>query len=366
MLQSITVTPANPTVPAGGTKQFSATAAFSDKSTQNVTDLVTWASAATSIATISSAAGSRGLATALAPGSSSISATFEGVTGTTVLTVTPAALLSIAVTPVNPSVVAGGTKQFAASGTYTDKSTKDLTSQVVWGSASTFVATISSEPGSAGLAQSLAQGTSSISAAFAGVTGTTVLTVTAAVLQSISVTPPDPSIAAGGTEQFGAIGTYSDKSTQILTSRVSWASAEPSVAKISSAFLTRGLATAMAAGTTSISASFAGLTGATVLLVTPAALQTIVIQPANPSVSAGGTVQLTAIGVYADNSTAYLTTEVTWGSASPLVATVSNATGSQGLARRWPREHRRSVPHSRESPARKCSRSRPRRSSRSP
>ena len=113
---------------------------------------------------------------------------------------------------------------------------------------------------------------------------------------------------------------------------MTWASAEPSVARISVAFLSRGLATAVAEGTTSISASFAGLTGATVLLVTPAALQAIVIQPANPSVSAGGTVRFIAVGVYADNSTAYLTSEVTWGSASPSVATISNASGSKGLA----------------------------------
>ena len=52
-------------------------------------------------------------------------------------------LSSITVTPVNPSVPAGETEQFTATGNYTDGSTKDLTTQVTWASAATAVATIS-------------------------------------------------------------------------------------------------------------------------------------------------------------------------------------------------------------------------------
>ena len=54
-----------------------------------------------------------------------------------------------------------------------------------------------------------------------------VLTVTAATLQSIAVTPANPSIAKGPTQQFTATGTYSDSSTQNLTSQVTWARRRP-------------------------------------------------------------------------------------------------------------------------------------------
>ena len=47
------------------------------------------------------------------------------------------------------------------------------------------------------------------------------------------------------TQQFTATGTYSDNSTQNLTSQVTWASATTSVATITAA----GLATAVATGT---------------------------------------------------------------------------------------------------------------------
>jgi Bacterial Ig-like domain (group 2) len=48
---------------------------------------VLWASSAPGIATVSNAAGSQGLATAVDVGSTTISATFQGLTGSTILTV---------------------------------------------------------------------------------------------------------------------------------------------------------------------------------------------------------------------------------------------------------------------------------------
>ncbi|HTK78725.1 MAG TPA: Ig-like domain-containing protein [Gemmataceae bacterium] len=90
-LQSIAVTPATPTVAKGQSQQFTATGSYSDGSTQNVTGLVTWASATPAVATISGS----GLAAAVATGTSTISATMSGVTGSTVLTVTPSAPVSV-------------------------------------------------------------------------------------------------------------------------------------------------------------------------------------------------------------------------------------------------------------------------------
>lgn len=83
-------------------------------------------------------------------------------------------------------------------------------------------------------------------------------------LQSIAVTPANPSVAKGLTQQFTATGTYSDNSTQDLTSQVTWASATPTVATITAA----GLATAVSAGTSTISATLSGVTGSTTLMVT--------------------------------------------------------------------------------------------------
>jgi hypothetical protein len=90
------------------------------------------------------------------------------------------------------------------------------------------------------------------------------LTVTPPVLVSIAVTPANPSITVGATQQFTATGTYSDSSTQDLTASVTWTSSVPSVATINSS----GLATAVAAGTTNIQATWSTISGTTALTVT--------------------------------------------------------------------------------------------------
>ena len=54
----------------------------------------------------------------------------------------PPTLTSIAVTPANPSILIGASQQFTATGTYSDGSTQNLTSQATWTSSNTGVATI--------------------------------------------------------------------------------------------------------------------------------------------------------------------------------------------------------------------------------
>jgi len=332
VLDSIAVTPTAPSVAAGRTLQFTAIGTFSDATTQDLTTQVTWASSATSIATISNAAGSQGLATALIPGATTISATLAGVTGSTTLTVTAAVLVSIDVTPTNPSVAAGRTQQFTATGTFSDATTQNLTTQVTWASSDPTIAVISNAAGSQGLATTLQPGTATISATLGTISGSSLLSVTAAVLDSIAVTPATPSVAAGRTLQFTAIGTFSDLTTQDLTTQVTWASSDPAIATISNAAGSQGLASAVAAGTSTISATLGAISGSTTLTVTAAVLESIGVTPTAPSVAAGRTLQFTAIGTFSDLTTQDLTTQVTWASSDLAIAAISNAAGSQGLA----------------------------------
>jgi hypothetical protein len=80
---SISVTPFNPLIGVGMRQQFTATAACSDNTVQDITSLATWTSSATSVATI----GTGGVATAAGTGSATISATFTSITGSATLAV---------------------------------------------------------------------------------------------------------------------------------------------------------------------------------------------------------------------------------------------------------------------------------------
>jgi uncharacterized protein YjdB len=262
-ITSITLSPGTASIAAGQTQQFNGTATTNSGQTiTNDNSAGTWSSSNTGVATVNAS----GLATAVGAGTTTITATVQtgagSVSGTATLTVTPAALASITVSPSAPSVTAGQTQQFSATGVYTDNSQQALSS-ATWTSSNTSVATIDNS----GLATAVAAGTTTITATSNGISGTATLTVTAAVptLVSIAVAPANPSVTAGSTEQFAATGKYSDGSTQTLTS-VTWASSATAVATIDDT----GLANAVAAGSTTISATTNGISGSTSMTVTAA------------------------------------------------------------------------------------------------
>jgi hypothetical protein len=169
-------------------------------------------------------------------------------------------LVSIAVTPANPSIAKGLTEQFAAIGTYANNSTQDLTGSVTWSSGTTASATISAT----GLATGAGTGTSTITATLTGVSGSTVLTVTAPSLQSMVVTPANPSVVVLTTQQLVATGTYSDGSTNDLSALAMWSS-QGADATVTGT----GLAAAVAVGSAGIAAAVGSVSGGTLLTVLP-------------------------------------------------------------------------------------------------
>ena len=84
-------------------------------------------------------------------------------------------------------------------------------------------------------------------------------------LVSIAVTPTNPSIASGTTQQFTATGTYSDNSSRDLTATATWTSTAPGVITINAA----GFASAVAAGTATITATSSAISGSTNVTVGP-------------------------------------------------------------------------------------------------
>src|SRR5208282_3128543 len=161
-------------------------------------------------------------------------------------------------------------------------------------------------------------GTSTISATQGSITGTTTLTVPA--LASIGVTPANPSVLPGGTQQFTATGTYVGGGTLNITSQVTWSSSSTSVATINSS---SGLATAVGAGTSTISATQGSITGTTTFTVP--ALSSIAITPSAPTINVNATQQFTATGTYQGGSTQNISSQVTWGSSNTSVATINTS-----------------------------------------
>jgi len=326
-LTTVEVSPTNPSIAKGTSRQFKATAIFSDTTKQDITAYANWSSS-TASATITAA----GLATGVSSGSTSITASYGGLSGATTLTVTGAVLASIEVTPINAGIALGTTRQFTATGVYTDNTTQNLTQNVTWSSDNSGIAVISNAQGSHGLVKSLATGTTTIKATSASVQGSASLTITSATLMALDVTPAIPSIPAGLLQQFFATGTFSDGTTKDMTAEVTWNSTDAGVATVSNATGSNGLATTLVQGMATITAIFGNMSGSTLLTVTPATIIAIEVDPLDLSIPRGSIQQFTAAGILSDDAVIDLTPEVTWSSSATGVATVSNETGFEGIA----------------------------------
>ena len=125
-------------------------------------------------------------------------------------------LTSISISPASPSVPLGSQQMLVATGTFSGGGTQVLSS-VLWSSSSPSVTTASNDESDSGFVASIAQGTSTVTATAAGVSGSTTATVPAPALVSITISPQTVALPLGATQQFDAVGTYSDGSTQDLT-----------------------------------------------------------------------------------------------------------------------------------------------------
>lgn len=257
------------------------------------------------------------------------------------------ALHYITVAPSSAPVNIGQTQQFTATGQYSNGTTQDLTtnSNIIWGSSSSTVASISS----GGLATAMAAGTTNITATMGVITSSpAVLSVTGA--SNLVVTPKFAMISgAGGTQQFTATATIlnpdgTSTTGQDVTGSATWMSSQTGIATIDSTQdATNGLATAVANGTTQISASYLGATSNNASLTVGGAIVVIGLNPLPPTatLAAGQTLQYSATETMSDGSTQPVAaTAVSWkiactpagaasiGAATGLAVTTASAAGA--------------------------------------
>ncbi len=309
-LVSISVTPDAASIASGLTKQLTATGSYSDGTSKAIANGVTWSSSASSVASVDT---TTGLTTGKSTGSATLTASVGSVSGSTTLNVTGAVLQSIAVTAPASSIAAGLNQQLTATGTYSDGSTQTLSTGLTWASSANYAAVTS-----AGLVTGIATGNSTITASMSGVSGSFAITTTAAVLQSIAVTPVSPSVAAGLTTPLAVTGTYSDGTQAAIASGISWTSANHTIANV----VSTGVATGIAQGTTTLTAGVGTLTASVTLTVVPPVLSSIAVSTTSTSVAKGLTQTMTATATYSNGTSGTLSSGVTWTSSSTTVASV--------------------------------------------
>ncbi|HLO25853.1 MAG TPA: Ig-like domain-containing protein, partial [Geobacteraceae bacterium] len=231
-------------------------------STRDITQFVTWISTVPSVASISNVGNQKGLATGVKVGSTVITAALGSiVSANDTLTVTNAVLQTITITPPIPpattvTMASKTSQQFTATGHFDNGTAQDLTLLVTWSTSDKTIVAISNATSTKGVATGvIAGGPITITASFKGISGTASVTVVNATLTGITIQPSTATVAVGATQQFLAIGSFTGGFTQDLTKAVKWSSSNKNVAITSNGFNSRGLTTAIAVGSTTITAT---------------------------------------------------------------------------------------------------------------
>lgn len=271
---------------------------------------VKWKSTDTRYVTVSAS----GLITAARVGSAQVIATASDVSDTAVVSVSPATIANLSVTPGTSTLSSGETVQLNAQAS--DADGNGLTGRAVgWASSDESIASVSTS----GVVTGGKIGTATITATAEGTRASATIHVTAGDATSITLTPGSVGLVAGATQQLTA-SLEDEAGNGLAANDIAWASANAAVAKVTPS----GLVTAVHPGSTTITAVSGSAMGRASVVVSAGAVKTVTVTPASFSLASGGTRQLAvklvdAVGNVVDADAA-------WSSSNNTVATVS-ATG---------------------------------------
>ncbi len=269
--QSLSIQGLPSAVPAGVQLQLVATASFPGDVQRDVTSRTVWASTTPQVASVSNGtAGGRLMA--LVPGSTTLTAAFEGTETSSSVTVSAATLTSLSILPAGAGGAVGVEVALQAQGLYSDGSQVDLTTQARWASANPALLAVSNGPATRGAAMALAAGSVTVAASVLRPDGTTAtgsvpFVATSAVPVGVEVIPATVvlSLSATSSVLLKAISQLSDGTTRDVSALATWSVQSPSIAQVTAS----GELTAVKVGSTAVSATVGTLTGSAPVNVTP-------------------------------------------------------------------------------------------------
>lgn len=321
-LNSLVVTPDNGKFPVGKIGVYRAEAYFSDGSVYDVTREATWQLADETIGSIVSAGVFAGDSIALSPGKTIVTASLLSVSDTTNVEITNAELLTISLSPQATSTPVGTVVSYQAHAFYSDGSKRDITQLGAWSSSEASIAAISFVGSKSGQANAFAIGTTDISVTFEGLTKSTPLTVTNAVVTRLQISPLNPSVPVGTEGQFIATAYYTDSTTKDVTKKTNWLADDYTIAAVVPTGDFAGYAKAISQGSTVLTAYYNGEVASTTVTVSSAVLESLSLTPAQATIPVGTTQQYQLFGVYSDGTSHDLTAFASYQSNQAVIASI--------------------------------------------
>jgi uncharacterized protein YjdB len=281
-VSKVFVTP-NPIAMVSGDKQRLAVSAQDATGTVLSAHDIVWASSNTQVATVSG-----GEVTAQGAGTASITATFEGVSGSTSVTVTRPPVGTVAVAAATITVG----QKLRMTATVTDTRGNVVTDRTVtWSVPANAVASIDA---STGEVTGLLPGTVTVTATSEGKSGSATLTVGLVPVATVAISPSNPSIVQNAATKLTA--ATRDAGGGSLTGRtVTWQTSDPAIASLSATSGASVDVTGGVTGTATITATSEGKTGTATVTVTAGSVSKVRLTLTPTSIKEGTTATATAV-----------------------------------------------------------------------
>jgi uncharacterized protein YjdB len=314
-----------------------AIAAYSDGSTFDVTQLADWSSDVGLVAQVSNDEGARGVVRALAAGTATVVATYDGFSAWTAIDVREATLSVLRLEQPRASLPKGVQMQLQVIGEFTDGSEQELTADADWSSDAPTVLEAYNGQGRSGQVWAREVGSSQVSASALGQRVNAVLVVEPPELASLEVRAARVVVPKGLSEPLRLMGHFSDGSERDLTSSATWSSSDPALAAVSNTNGTKGELRAYQSGQVVVRAEVGSASATLVAAVGPAklmqlALRADAIDLERPVLPLGNKLVFSVHGVFSDGLTEDLTELVTLTSSDEAVLALTSAHAVLGVA----------------------------------
>lgn len=302
-LSNITISSETGSVPAGQTLQLTATGTYTNSSSQNMTSLVTWSVSDETYATVSAT----GLISSSLKGVVTITATYNGLTGTLQIEITDPVLERLDIISPVPSIPLGQQTQLQTIGVFSDGTVSDFTEEATYA-----LNTENASVSDSGLLSNIT-GDVILTACKDSICEDIEITLNPATLNQITVSATMTTTSVGLVLKFTAIGTYSDGTTIDISNTVDWYSSDNTIA--SHGTTTSSLFEINDMGTFTARAEYGAVSGTSSSITVDAeTLDSITIERVAGEYPGGYMTNIRAIGTFIGGvgSTKDLTDIVTW------------------------------------------------------
>jgi hypothetical protein len=332
-LQRLEVIPSQISIGPGGWAALSATAVFDDGSFQDVTSLAAWYSTAAGVV-VAGNGPQAGQALAADAGTSQLSASFGGATASAGVTVLPQAPV-LEVWPPTTLLHLGMQRGLTATAVWPTGDALDVTQWTAFFSSNPSVVGVANASGRRGSLAALAVGTAQVAALFESASASASVEVNGATPDSLTVSGLSV-LPVGELGALQATAQFSDGSAADITSQAAWTSSAPPLLRVRGTGPLRGAAVAVGAGSPTVQARFASLSGSTPLTTSAGGLASLTISGLASGLPVGVRAQLAATATYPGGVQLDVTSRTLWTSLSPAVVSVSNGAAAGVLVGHLP------------------------------